>query len=256
MSDPLSVAAGVIGILTAAAQISTLLIQFTKSSRGAPAQARHVLSEVNDISGTLSHLQSFLLGNEHIDRSRASLLKIDHIVTIMSDCVIAFSELETVLDGLKTNDMNILDGMKWARKEAEITAIIERLQHHKVSLSLMLNILTGLVYIISWISSVLNITSNTIEEAKSAVDRLHENVHMYYQEMSARLTALELRDVQQSRCPISTQEDVNPSTSPSYMADLRLGPAAESTSALEYSSTNNDYTKELRPFAFLLYTQD
>ncbi|KAG7001311.1 hypothetical protein G7Y79_00032g066640 [Physcia stellaris] len=180
MSDPLSVAAGVIGILTAAAQISTLLIQFTKSSRGAPAQVRHVLPEFNDISGTLSHLQSFLLGNEHTERSRATLLRIDHIVTIMSDCVVAFSELQKVLDGLKTNDMDILDGMKWARNEADITAIIERLQHHKASLSLMLSILT----------------SNTIEEAKMAVDRMHTNVHMYYQEMSARLHALELRNAQ------------------------------------------------------------
>lgn len=229
MSDPLSVAAGVIGILTAAAQISTLLIQFTKSSRGAPAQARHVLSEVHDISGTLSHLQSFLLGNEHIDRSRASLLKIDHIVTIMSDCVIAFSELKKFLDGLKTNDMDILDGMKWARKEAEITAIIERLQHHKASLSLMLSILT----------------SNTIEEAKRAVDRMHTNVHMYYQEMSARLHALELRNAQQSGYPISMQEDVNSACNPSYIAELRPGSAAELVSALECDSKDHDYTKDL-----------
>ena len=227
MSDPLSIAAGVIGILTAAAQISTLLIQFTKSSRGAPAQARHVLSEVNDISGTLSHLQSFLLGDEHTDRSRAALLKIDHIVTIMSDCVKAFSELEKVLDGLKTNDMNTLDSLKWARKEAEITAIIGRLQHHKASLSLMLNILT----------------SNTIEEAKRAVDRMHDIVHMYYQEMSARLHALEL--AQQKEYAISMQEDVDPSCNTSYMADLRPGPAAKSVSALECNSTNHDYTKEL-----------
>lgn len=143
MSDPLSIAAGVVGILTAAAQISTLLINFTKATKNAPPRARHVITEVNEISGTLSHLQSFLLGNEYSDISRTSLLKADHIVTILSGCVMTFSELEKLLDALETKDMRILDSMKWARKEKDITALIQRLQNHKTSLSLMLDILNG-----------------------------------------------------------------------------------------------------------------
>ena len=145
MSDPLSLAAGVVGILTAAAQISKLLIQFTKASRNAPTQARHVITEVSDTSVILSQLQSFLLGNEYTDRSRTSLLKVDQVVTIVSSCVLTFSELEQTLDGLKTGDMRILDNMKWARKESEIMATIQRLQNHKASLSLILNILHGYV---------------------------------------------------------------------------------------------------------------
>ena len=61
MSDPLTIAAGVIGILKAAAQISSVLIKFTRSSRGAPHQARAIIMEVNDTSGVLTHLQAFLL---------------------------------------------------------------------------------------------------------------------------------------------------------------------------------------------------
>ena len=143
MSDPLSLAAGVVGILTAAAQISTLLIRFTNASRNAPAQARYVLTEVTDINGILSHLQSFLLGTQSANRSRTSLLKVDHTVTILSGCVMTFSELEKILDGLETKDVRVLDSMKWARKETEIIAITQRLQNHKASLSLMLNILNG-----------------------------------------------------------------------------------------------------------------
>lgn len=74
---------------------------------------------------------------------------------------------------------------------------------------------------------------------------MHGIVQMYYQDMSARLHALELRNVQQSRYPTSTQEDVDPSSSSSYMADLRLGSAAESLPALECDSTDHDYTEEL-----------
>lgn len=143
MSDPLSIAAGVIGLLTAAAQISTLLIRFTNASRNAPAQARHVLTEVGDISGILSHLQSFLFGTQSINRSRTSLLRVDHTVTILSGCVMTFSELEKILDELETKDIRVFDSMKWARKETEVEAILQRLQNHKASLSLMLNILNG-----------------------------------------------------------------------------------------------------------------
>ena len=146
MSDPLSIAAGVIGVLTAAAQISNLLIRFTKASGNARDEARRILTEVNDISGTLSHLQSFLLGYEYSDRARTSLLKVDHIVTIVSGCVMTFSELEKVLDTLETKDMRVLDNIKWARKENDIMVIVQRLQNHKASLSLMLDILNGLVH--------------------------------------------------------------------------------------------------------------
>ena len=143
MSDPLSIAAGVVGILTAAAQISTILIQFTKASRNAPNQARHIITEVSDTSTILSQLQSFLLGNEYTDRSRTSLLGIDQVVTLVSSCVKTFSELEQILDGLKTGDMSVLDHVKWARQQTEIMSIVQRLQNHKASLSLILSILHG-----------------------------------------------------------------------------------------------------------------
>lgn len=145
MADPLSIAAGVVGILTAAAQISTLLIQFTKASRNAPNQARHIITEVSDTSVILSQLQSFLIGNEYTDRSRTSLIGVDDVVTIVSSCVKTFSELEQILDGLKTDDMNVLDHVKWARQQTDIMAIVQRLQNHKASLSLILNILHGWV---------------------------------------------------------------------------------------------------------------
>ena len=143
MADPLSIAAGVAGILTAAAQISSLLIKFTKTAKDAPQQARVIITEVSDTSRILSHLQSFLVGSEFCDRSRTSLLKVDQVVTIVSGCVLTFTELEKLLDEMNIQHMKIPDCFKWARKESTITDLIHRLQNHKASLSLMLNILNG-----------------------------------------------------------------------------------------------------------------
>ncbi len=145
MSDPLSIAAGVVGILNAAAQISSVLIKFARSTKGAPQQARAIITEVNDTSGILSHLQAFLLGKEFADSSRTSMLKVDRLINIISGCVLTFSELEKLLDELETGEMDILDRVKWTRKEAAIAGLIQRLQNHKASLSLILNILNGFV---------------------------------------------------------------------------------------------------------------
>ncbi len=142
MSDPLSIAAGIVGVLTAAAQISSLLIKWTKSAKEAPQQPRVIAAEVTELSGILAHLQSFLLGNGCSDES--SLVKVDQLVTILSGCVLTFSELEKLLDEMKVEDFNILDRVKWAKKESAVMSVVQRLQNHKASLSLMLNILNGL----------------------------------------------------------------------------------------------------------------
>lgn len=145
MSDPLSIAAGVVGVITAAAQISLLLTKFTKSTIAAPRQARVVITEVSDINVILSQLQSYLLGLESPNSSRTSLLKVEKVVTVVSGCVLTFSELERLLDELKTEGMDVLDSLKWARKETAILGLIQRLQYHKASLSLIFNILNGFV---------------------------------------------------------------------------------------------------------------
>ncbi|KAL8961543.1 MAG: hypothetical protein Q9193_001916 [Seirophora villosa] len=143
MADPVSIATGVVGVLTAAAQIASFLINFAGCSKDAPQAARYVLAEVLGISGTLSQLQSLLLGNAQVERSRTQLLQVDHVVTIVSACVLTFSELSELLDELKTEGMDLLARTRWARKDKTISKLIQRLQHHKASLSLILNILNG-----------------------------------------------------------------------------------------------------------------
>ena len=73
------------------------------------------------------------------------MLKVDQIINVISSYLLTFSELERLLDDLETGKMNIIDRMKWTRREAEIASLIQRLQNHKASLSLILNVLNGLV---------------------------------------------------------------------------------------------------------------
>jgi hypothetical protein len=54
MADPISVAASVVGLLTAAAQISQTLYSVTRRVKKAPKECKPVRAEVDDIRNILS----------------------------------------------------------------------------------------------------------------------------------------------------------------------------------------------------------
>lgn len=72
MADPLSITTGILGALTAATQMSTLLVRFTKSTRNAPSQARQVLNEINETSASLSLLYSLLVKDDFVIKSQTT----------------------------------------------------------------------------------------------------------------------------------------------------------------------------------------
>ena len=148
--DPLSVSASIIGILGAAAKVSSVLITFVKNTKAAPKLAQTVLADVNGLSTVLSHLQTYLLGTASPTRSRASLILVEQVLVTLAECVTTFSELEDVLGTSKHDvDMDTLDRMKWATKESKVADIQQRLQSNKSSLTLMLTILQWFVMLFS-----------------------------------------------------------------------------------------------------------
>lgn len=141
--DPLSISASILGITTAAIQVSRLLKTFIDGANGASTFARGVLMEVTGIYVCLHQLQGFLLGSEEAARSRRSLIMVEQVIIVFTDCVSIFSELEQTLESLKTGEqMRVIDRMKWASKEAAILKLLERLRASKTSLNFMLTILT------------------------------------------------------------------------------------------------------------------
>lgn len=141
--DPLSIAASIIGITTAASQVSHLLKKFIDGAGGASTSARSVLIEVSGIYACLQQLQGFLLGEEEAARSRRSLIMIEQIIVVFTDCVAVFSELEQTLESIQTGEhMRVLDKLRWSSKENAISKLLFRLQSSKTSMNFMLNILT------------------------------------------------------------------------------------------------------------------
>ena len=144
--DPLSVSASIAGLIMAAMQVSKLLYTLAKSADGSPSSAQRVLAEVNDIRVCLEQLQSLVLGKEDRLRSRKSLVMVEQLIVVLTNCVSIFSELEQTLEMVKTDQpMRVIDRLKWISKESVITRILLRLQTSKSSLNLMITTLTWYV---------------------------------------------------------------------------------------------------------------
>ncbi|KAH6874727.1 hypothetical protein B0T10DRAFT_585904 [Thelonectria olida] len=143
MADPLSTAASVIGLLTAAAQISKILASVIDKARHAPQECSKIKTEVDDITNVLGSLQLFIMGTHRASRSRTSLIMVDQVVATLAATVSTFSELDTLATALQVeSEMNLLDRLRWASKEKDIKGVLVRLESHKSSLTLMLTILT------------------------------------------------------------------------------------------------------------------
>ena len=140
--EPLSVSASIIGILGAAAKVSSVLINFVKNTNAAPKLAQTVLADVNGLSTVLNHVQTDLLGTASPTKSRASLILVEQVLVTLAECVTTFSELEDVLGTSKHDaEMDTLNRIIWATKESKVADIQRRLQSNKSSLTLMLTIL-------------------------------------------------------------------------------------------------------------------
>lgn len=142
----MEVAASVVGLLAVGTQVAVILQQFISSSVNAPELAQFLKHEIQDFRFVLLKLQPIVLGSVPLNRSRASLIDIDHLSFTLTGCVCTFSILEKEVDRIKSNGkMDFWDRIKWARTEATFAQLLLRLQSHKLSLTLILTVLTWYV---------------------------------------------------------------------------------------------------------------
>src|SRR4051812_25195760 len=116
--DPLSVTASVLGLLAAAGQVTSLLVAFTKSANGAPDLAQAVLTDLQQFSSTLGHLQGILLDGATSADPGASLVLVEHVVVILTSCVLTLSELEETVNSIGTDQWGVLNRVRWTLKES------------------------------------------------------------------------------------------------------------------------------------------
>ncbi|KAI5776320.1 hypothetical protein EDC01DRAFT_636813 [Geopyxis carbonaria] len=144
MADPVSIAASIVGLLSAASKITEVLCNLTTGVLDAPFVARSVMNEMNDLRLIFEQIQTFILNREgNIER-----IDMKHLVITLTACVIPFSELEDIVGYCETSgvlsgwrSMSLGDRLKWRKKKTNIKHLLEDLNRSKMSLNLMLNLL-------------------------------------------------------------------------------------------------------------------
>ncbi|MCJ1380047.1 guanine nucleotide-binding protein subunit alpha [Xylographa soralifera] len=141
--DSLSVSASIIGLQAAVGSVATFLARLVNNTSFAPELARHVLTEIYDVSSCLGGLKPFLLGTKTASTSRTSMIMLDQLIVTLTECVTTFSDLEKALESLKSTQPNtVMERVRWAMNDQTFRRILSRLQNSKISLNLILTMLS------------------------------------------------------------------------------------------------------------------
>lgn len=139
--DPLSVTASVVGLLATTTKLVPQLYSLGTIIKDAPRLAQAAATELEAIAFVLTPLQTYIDGYAQASVARLSLITVEHITATLTGCVLTYSELDAVLKSMRSNTkMTAWDRTKWYVKSDEVQPLITRLQGHKASFTLMLNI--------------------------------------------------------------------------------------------------------------------
>jgi len=134
----LNITTSVAGIISAASQVSYVLGQI----KDAPKSIQAVATELDHIQLIFRALQKFLDTNTRVSGKRATLIQLEDVVVILTQTVLVFSELESLIspiaNGTKTT---FLVRWTWTRLQGGVMRLVSQLQRHKTSLTLLLQII-------------------------------------------------------------------------------------------------------------------
>jgi hypothetical protein len=142
----LTIGTTIAGILSTTARISSTTYQYIATAKNAPQEIRSIATEVDGVHSVLQLLQALLLKFERVSRERTCLISVDQVVLTLSAIVTTLSELHVFVRKLGDNDaMSALDRAMWVVRKKTAAEIATKLQGQKISLTLMLTILTWYV---------------------------------------------------------------------------------------------------------------
>lgn len=143
MADAFSIATGIVTLLGVAGKI----LQKCGEIRNAVPHIQHILTAAEDFKAMITLLQSLLLENSEEAFDNQRLLKVVTLMRVLKGCTDTFEQLEEGLDGLMEGDMRIgrshVGTWMWGR--GDILTLLRNLDSHKLTLSLILDILNSYV---------------------------------------------------------------------------------------------------------------
>ncbi|EPS45725.1 hypothetical protein H072_117 [Dactylellina haptotyla CBS 200.50] len=141
----LEVASAVVGILAIGGKMVAYLWDVSHKFADAPDSVLAALIALKETSLILEESQLYILQMYPVPENRRLLILIEHISDTLTGCVLTHSDLEKQIDFAKdtgsAEDEYTFDREKWLAREKQVQDAVRRLQDHKSSFALMLNIL-------------------------------------------------------------------------------------------------------------------
>ncbi|KAH8770514.1 hypothetical protein BGZ57DRAFT_436722 [Hyaloscypha finlandica] len=139
--DPLKVTTSIAGLLLAAGQVTSAIFTIKSILSEAPRMVDEILSQIAQIEACLSAIQKLLCKMNSESRQRMALIKVEHLVTSLTQAVLTFSKLEALVNKIITGPRtSLMLRVNWTLNQNKLASIMLQLESHKSSLSLMLSI--------------------------------------------------------------------------------------------------------------------
>jgi len=153
MGDPLSIAASIAGLITISAKIVEMARELFDKVKDAPETIMRVREEVENMQPIFCQVHLLLNGSgSGLNRGNFTMISIHNLMATLTGCVIVYTRLEKKVNEVcGFNDATtswrgagvIADRVKWGLwRHEEVLVIIEDLQRQKLSLNMMLTILS------------------------------------------------------------------------------------------------------------------
>lgn len=138
--DPLSITASVAGVITLVQKLTSEIYVLQQSVGSAPESARRIKEEVEGTRMVLTQVEHFINSDYQGSAINAHLIHLKDLLQIISDCVLTFNALDSLMDDLIQPGSRFLTQVRRALKEKEILKTAERLGRLQITLGLMMSI--------------------------------------------------------------------------------------------------------------------
>ncbi|KAM5353646.1 hypothetical protein ACJ41O_000296 [Fusarium nematophilum] len=139
-----SIASGVAGLLAASAAVIKFLDTAKSNIQDAPRTIIWALAEVTDVRSAIVRLNDLIQDLGSVPQSARTSVGIHDTVVAVSELVISFDCLVAILKPFSADgaaSLNKWDKVKWLPKQDDVVRYVRQLQTHKVSITLILNML-------------------------------------------------------------------------------------------------------------------
>ena len=141
--DPLTITTAIFGLLAAAGKVATIL-EAISSTRNPPEAIAYAQTEVRHAEIALRSMQPFIEGLDvAASTSRQRMIQVDDLRVTLADAMLAFSSFEVLLLRMAGTRQRL-----WYLYKTRVEEHMARIQRHKLSLTLMLNVLQWCVPLI------------------------------------------------------------------------------------------------------------